>query len=196
MRLHFVQNTDNTDEKDINFENMRMNRLNLRKTLAIAICLTATIVFSACNKDDENENVTVKFDEKTFFEQKELWQQSNTKDYEYRLRAYGFMYYYGKIIVEDGDFINDVVLHENSLPIVSGFSNYSTIDLVYETIEEMFNSCNNGTERSDFYYTEIIVEYDKTNHIPIKINYKYYCSPDLAIDGTFDYTIADFNKLN
>ena len=171
---------------------MRINRLSLRKAVAIAICFTIMTVFSGCNKDE----VIVKFDEKTFFEQKKLWQLSNTKDYEYQLRANGFVYYYGKIIVENGSFSNDIILHENSDSVVSGFLNYSTIDLVYEIIEEMFNLCNNRTEKSDFYYTEVVVKYDKTNHIPIKINYKYYCSPNLEVDGTFDYTITNFNKLN
>ena len=169
------------------------DRLSLRKVVAIAICLAAMTVFAGCTKDE----VFVKFDKKTFIEQRKLWQLSNTKDYEYHLFASGFGSYYGKIIVENGNFNNDVILHENSQSVVvSGFLNYSTIDLVYETIEKMFNSCNNSTKKSDFYYTEILVEYDKTNHIPIKINYKYYCSPNLAVDGTFDYTITNFNKLN
>ena len=166
--------------------------------VAIAICFTAMTVFSGCNKDEVR--VEVEFDEKTFMEQKKLWQLSNTKDYEYHLRAIGFISYDGKIIVENGSFSNEVILVE--LPeeyegtySVSRFPNYSTIDLVYEAIEEMFNYCN-GAERSDFYCTEIVVEYDKTNHIPIEIHYKYYCSPRMIVDGTFDYTITDFNKLN
>ena len=171
---------------------MRINRLSLKKLVATAICFAVMTVFSSCNKDE----LIVKFDEKTFIEQKKLWQLSNTNDYEYHLLANGFVYYYGKIIVKNGSFNNDIILHENSHSVVSGFSNYSTIDLVYEIIEEMFNSRNNGTKKTDFYYTEIFVEYDKINHIPIKINYKYYCSPNLAVDGTFDYTITNFNKLN
>ena len=161
--------------------------------VAIAICLAAMTVFSGCNKDE----VIVKFDEKTFIEQKKLWQLSNTKDYEYHLHASGFMNYYGKIIVENGSFSDEVILHEYPHSVaVSNFLNFSTIDLVYESIEEMLNSCSNGTKKSDFYYTEILVEYDKINHIPIKISYLYYCSPRLAVDGTFDYTITNFNKLN
>ena len=167
-------------------------RLSLRKVVAIAICLAAMTVFAGCIKDE----VSVKFDKKTFIEQRKLWQLSNTKDYEYHLFASGFVLYYGKIIVENGSFNNEVILHEYSHSIVSGFLNYSTIDFVYETIETMFNSCNNATKNEDFYYTEIIVEYDKLNHIPIKISYKYYCSPNLAVDGTFDYTITKFSKLN
>ncbi|MCL2074195.1 MAG: DUF6174 domain-containing protein [Marinilabiliaceae bacterium] len=171
---------------------MQINRLSVRKVVAIAACLTVTAMFSGCNKDE----VIVKFDKKTFIEQKKLWQLSNTKDYEYHLLADGFVYYYGKIIVENGNFKNDEILHEYSHPIVSTFSNYSTIDLIYETIEGMFNSCKNETKKSDFYCTEIFVEYDKINHVPIKIEYKYYCSPNIVVDGTFDFTITNFNKLN
>lgn len=148
-------------------------------------------VFSGCNKDE----VIVKFDKKTFIEQKKLWQLSNTKDYEYNLLAKGFIYYDGKIIVENGSFKNDVVLYGSSLSVDSFFLNYSTIDLVYKTIEEKFNS-NNGATKSDFYCAEIFGEYDKINHIPIKINYKYYCYPNLVVHGTFDYTITNFSRLN
>ena len=169
-----------------------MNRLRLRKVVAIATCLAAMIVNSGCKKDE----FIVKFDEKTFIEQKTLWQLSNVKDYEYHLHAIGEIFYYGNIIVENGSFKDEVILQEYSQSINYTFPNYSTIDLVYQTIEEMFNSCKNSTKKSDFYYTEIFVEYDKITHIPTKINYKYYCSPNLAVDGTFHYTITNFNKLN
>ena len=171
---------------------MQINRLNLRKVVAIATCLVAMTVFSSCEKDE----FIVKFDEKTFIEQKKLWQLSNTKDYEYHLRANGFIFYYGNIIVENSNFKSEEILQEYSGSIISTFPNYSTIDLVYQTIEEMFNTYKSSTNKTDFYYTEILVEYDKINHIPTKINYKYYCSPNLAIDGTFDYTITNFNKLD
>ncbi|MDR2922283.1 MAG: hypothetical protein LBU85_02935, partial [Treponema sp.] len=56
----------------------------------------------------------------------------------------------------------------------------------------------NNTVQSEnkLYYTEIVVEYDKINHIPIEINYKYYSPPELMVDGTFNYKITEFNKMN
>ena len=147
------------------------------------------VVCSSCKKD-----VVVKFDKNTFVEQKQLWQASNTKDYEYDLFASGFLSYYGKIIVENESFKKQIDLQDYSESLIPFFPNYSTIDLIYKTIEENFNRYN-GTKKSDFYYTEILVEYDKINHIPIKINYKYYCSPRLAVDGTYNYTITNFDKL-
>ena len=139
----------------------------------------------------EDDNVHVKFDERTYNEQKQLWQASNTKDYEYHLFASGFLMYDGIISVEDGNFKNEELLHEYSVSSVD--LGYSTIDMIYERIENTYK-LSNDTKNSDFYYTEILVEYDKTNHIPIKIIYHTYISPSIAVDGTFDYTISNFNK--
>ena len=153
-------------------------------TVAIALfCL-----LTACNEDDY---VHVKFDQKTFNEQKQLWQASHTKDYEYQLFGSGFMMYDVKITVEDGNFKDEEILHEFSVSSVG--SGYSTIDMIYERIEEMYKYYN-GSEKSDYYIKEIKVEYDKINHIPIQINYVAYISPDLAVDGTFDYSITNYLK--
>ena len=155
--------------------------MTMKQTMII---LTVLLVCS-CSKD-----VSVKFDRRTFVEQRQLWQASNTKDYEYHLFASGFMMYYGKITVENGSFKSHEILHEHS---TSVFLEYSTIDKIYQTIEEMYNFYN-GTIKSDSYCKEISVEYDKTNHIPVKINYIHHFSPDIAVDGTFDYEITNFKK--
>jgi len=135
----------------------------------------------------------VKFDQKTFVEQRQLWQKANIKNYQYQLSAIGFIYYYGTIFVENGQIKNDLPFVEHSD--IENFMNYSTIDEIYKTIEEMFNSYNN-TKRSknDVYYNEIFVEYDKIKHIPIEIIYNYYAPPDVALDGTFHYKIAEFSE--
>ena len=158
----------------------------MKKGMTVVIALFCLL--TACSED---AYVHVKFDQKTFNEQKQLWQASNTKDYAYHLLASGFMMYDGKITVEDGNFKNEEILHEFSVSSIG--SGYSTIDMIYDRIEEAYKFYN-GAQKSDFYYTEIKVEYDKTNHIPINIHYVCYVSPELAVDGTFDYSITDFNK--
>ena len=127
----------------------------------------------------------VKYDERTFHEQKQLWQASNTKDYEYHLFADGYILYDGKIIVENGRFKEDEILHALSIPSIDMLIGYSTIDRIYETIEEAIKYNT---------YKEIWVEYDKINHIPIRINFIREETPGLAVDGTFDYSISDFKK--
>ena len=137
--------------------------------------------------------VRVKFDKETFLEQRQLWQQANIKNYQYRLSAIGFIYYYGTIFVENGQFKNDLPSVEYSN--IENFMNYSTIDEIYKTIEEMFNSYNNTKQsEKNVYYTEIFVEYDKIKHIPIEIIYHCYVPSDVALDGTFHYRIAEFSK--
>jgi len=154
----------------------------------IIICVVS-MLFSCVNLSEST--VQVKFDQKTFVEQRQLWQDAKIKNYQYQLSAIGFIYYYGTIFVENGKIKNDVASVENSN--IENFMNYSTIDDIYKTIEEMFNS-NKKQSKKDVYCTEIKVEYDKIKHIPIDIIYSYYASPDIALDGTFHFKITEFSE--
>jgi len=156
----------------------------------ITICMVF-ILFSCVNLSEFT--VQVKFDQKTFVEQRQLWEKASIKNYQYQLSAIGFIYYYGTIFVENGKIKNDVASVEYSD--IENFMNYSTIDDIYKTIEEMFNSYNNTRQsKTDVYCTEIKVEYDKVKHIPIDIIYSYYASTDIALDGTFHYKITEFKE--
>jgi hypothetical protein len=115
------------------------------------------------------------------------------RDYQYQLFAIGFIPYYGTVFVEDGKYKNDAPLDMNFD--INGFLDYSTIDKVYETIERMFDSNKEELSEKAVYMTRISVEYDKVNHVPLAIKYHYHIPPDVAFDGTVDYKIADFQKL-
>jgi len=127
-------------------------------------------LFVSCEK-----NVKVGFDHEAFYEQKQLWQTSNVTDYKYHLRAAGWYgmntpIYDGTIIVKNGNY-------SNNLPVNDHFeldNNYSTIDEIYKTIENMFNENNNKKiSMYDGFLDRISVTYDEINHIPIKIGYAY-----------------------
>jgi len=157
------------------------------------IIICAVFTFFSCANLSEIK-VQVKFDKKTFVEQRQLWQQANIKNYQYQLSAFGgISYYSGTIFVENNQIKKDLPSVEGTD--IENFMDYSTIDEIYKTIEERFNSYNN-TKRSkkEVYYTEIIVEYDKAKHIPIDIIYRFYIPSDVVFDGTSHYKIAEFNK--
>jgi len=155
------------------------------------IFLAVFILFwISCDSNIES-NILASFDHKTFTEQRQLWQDSNTMNYTYTLSATGFIFYYGDIFVENGIFKNDIPHDEYSD--IDYFINYSTIDEIYQTVENMYNEIITAS-KSDFYFTDILVTYDKENHIPTKIIYTYFSSPDLAVDGTFFYEISNFIK--
>ena len=157
----------------------------------IIIVLFVVFVFVSC-LDLPKSTIQVKFDQKTFFEQRQLWQEASIKNYQYQLSAIGFIYYYGTIFVENGQFKNDLPYVEYSN--IENFINYSTIDEIYKTIEEIFIFYNNAEQaKGDVYYTEIFVEYDKIKHIPIEIIYYYHAPSDVALDGTFHYRITEFS---
>jgi hypothetical protein len=156
----------------------------------IIICV-GFIFFSCANLTEFT--VQLKFDQKTFAEQKQLWQQANIKNYQYQLSAIGFIYYYGTIFVENGQIKSDLPSVEYSN--IENFMNYSSIDEIYKTIEEILNSYNDTKQsKKNVYCTEIFVEYDKIRHIPIDIIYYYYTPAGVVHDGTFHYKIAEFSK--
>jgi len=141
-------------------------------------------------------NVTVQFDQETFHKQRQQWQESNIKNYTYNLRAYGFVGFDGKIIVENGMFKES--FPDGGFSSDGIFSHYSTIDNIYSTLKDHYDTYNNNkySKLFDSYCEGIYVEYDNINHIPIKIQYKYSHPPMVAVDGTFDYEISDFEKSN
>jgi len=158
----------------------------------VVLYMVIIILFTTCDLFDIT--VKVKFDQKTFNEQRLLWQASNIKDYQYHLSAMGFDGYSGTIFVENGVFKNDITSNEYFT--IEHFKDYSNIDEIYKTVEKVFYLYNNTKQSiSDFYYTEIAVKYDKTNHIPTEIHYIYYNPPGVAVDGTFDYEISNFSNL-
>ena len=157
--------------------------------MRIIILFISVIIFISC----EEKVVQVEFDQKTFIEQRQLWQESNIKNYQYQFSVFGNPSYHGTIFVENRTFKYDSPLDEYSD--IANFIEYSTIDDIYNTIENTFNLYNN-TKQSihDAYYSKIIVEYDKINNIPISISYRYTAPPDVWLDGPFDYEITNFGS--
>jgi hypothetical protein len=162
--------------------------------IIIPLCLFTIISCTGVSKSGGIKK-TVEFDQKTFSEQKQLWHDSNVRNYQYQLFAIGFISYYGTVFVEDGNYKNDTPLDTNFD--INDFQDYSTIDKIYETIGKIFDlNNNNNKEQSEktVYMTEISVEYDKINHVPLTLKYHYHIPPDVAYDGTSDYKITNFQK--
>ena len=168
----------------------RGDSMKITAGLIISFCL---FTFISCTSVSKADNM-VKFEHKTFSEQRQLWRDSHTRNYQYQLFAIGFIGYYGTVYIEDGNYKNDTPLEKYFD--ITNFLDYSTINKIYETIERMFE-LNNTDEQSEkaVYMTEIAVEYDKINHVPLTIKYHYHIPPDVAFDGTFDYKITNFLKL-
>ena len=154
----------------------------------VFMILVATVWF-ACKEEVNVDVVNVKFDEKTYLTQKQLWQSSNIQDYRYEIFSHGFSIYHAEITVENGDFKEEVLLNEDASSIIP---NYTTIDKIFESIGSVFYNYQ-GSQKSDYYCTEISVEYDKVNHIPIQVRFEYYVSPDLAVDGNYQFDISNFS---
>ena len=161
------------------------------KKLVILFCVT--FLFVSC--DIFKTTVYVKFDNKTFIEQRKLWQDSNVKNYQYKFSNNRFFYSYdGILFIEDGEFKYDLPTEYSD---ISNYKKFTTIDEIYKTIEETYNLFNNTKQsKNDVYVTEIIIEYDKINHIPNTIYFKEYVPPDLVIEGTSYYAITNFLRMD
>ena len=162
----------------------------MKKTIVLNITfLVIFVLFSTCIND---YYVEVVFDQETFAEQRQLWQQSNIKNYQYKFSNNMFFYSYcGLLFIENGEFKYD--LPETEYSDISKYKNFSTIDEIYKTIEETYNWAKNTKRtKNDVYITEIIIEYDKINHIPNIVYFKEYVPPGLFIEGTLYYEITNF----
>ena len=163
------------------------------KNLVFLFCVS--FIFLSCD-DIIKTTINVKFDKKAFYEQRQLWQDSNIKNYQYNFSNNMFFYSYnGILFIENGIFkydLPDAEYHE-----LENYKNYyTTIDEIYKTIEETYNMCNGSKHsKNDVYITEIIIEYDKINHIPNTIYYKEYVPPGLMIEGSLYYIISNFEKM-
>jgi hypothetical protein len=159
---------------------------NLNHWIFVVFFVVISFVVISCPNED---TVYVKFDRDTFTEQRQLWQQSNVKNYKYDLVVAGKVGITYTIIIEDGNF-------KNSSPQTLANTGYSTIDEIYKTIEEeSLNLYNIALQtKSDGYYAEILVEYDKVNHIPIEIQYIYNRYPYPPVGEPSYYKINNFNK--
>ena len=166
----------------------------MKNIIVLSITILAIfVVFSTCTNDlDEDYYVEIVFDKETFAEQRQLWQESNTLNYQYKLSNYEFFYwYYGILIIENGEFKYDIPETEGSD--INEYKRFSSIDEIYKTIEEAYNLSNNTKQsKDDIYLTEIIIEYDKINHIPSTIYFKLYVPPNMFIEGTGYYQITNF----
>jgi len=128
---------------------------------------------------EEVFEVEVKFDLDTFNKQKQLWKESNVKDYKFVYKeGYDFE---DEITVKDG--IN--MRHESN----------ATIDSIYEEIENAFHESNKKRHSpNDLYLYEIDVEYDEINHIPIEYNFYFSDDETVVLDRRFAI-IEDFEKV-
>jgi hypothetical protein len=161
--------------------------------IIISFCLFTFISCTSVSNKSDDIVTTVKFDHKTFSGQRQLWRDSNVRNYQYQLSAIGAFPYFGTVYVENGNYKSNTPLE--SYFDITNFLDYSTINKIYETIERMFD-LNNKEDQSEkaVYMTEISVEYDKINHIPLAIEYHYHIPTDVAFDTTSIYRIANFQK--
>ncbi|MBQ1998793.1 MAG: hypothetical protein II220_04835 [Spirochaetales bacterium] len=135
--------------------------------------------------------VDVDFDSETYERELEAWKEAKITKYEYTYEMHG-----------DGGGFYNVSVDGNKCEVtdkITGetyINNDYRIEKIYEDIKSHYD-WSQGTEINScdslyFYYSEIIVQYDTVNHIPLTISYIYEVPENLAVDGTFYYKITDF----
>ena len=156
---------------------MKKNVLSL---LPILIIVTACSTF-----------VDVNFDMTTFEQEQKAWNEAKITKYEYTYESWG-----------EGGELYKVRVNNDKCEIIDEYSGKSFFDDEYR-IENIYKKIKSGYDWSQgteikpcedlyFYYSEIIVKYDTTYHIPLTIRYIYEAPENLAVDGTFYYKLTDF----
>jgi len=162
------------------------------KIIGLFIVLSLILLSCEANKS----NVKVEFDQEAFIAHRQKWQQANVNNYKYQLIAYDNKEkkeYSAIITVENG------IYKENSLTSddfnINDFLNFSTIDKIYNWLESTYNENDIFRfTKIGAYVTNIYVEYDEINHIPVIINYKIKAPFFIDINGIDYFKINNFEK--
>ena len=121
------------------------------------------------------------------------WQESDISNYQYRISNHwgtGMGNALNSIvIVKGGNYFDEINLEEyqKNIPVIREYRRqYMTIDSIYKYLEEEFINYKN--ENIDFingHCKNIIIEFDKDNHIPVAIIWEFWQNPFINISGTF-----------
>jgi hypothetical protein len=149
------------------------------------------------------ENVIVVFDYNKFKKEEALWNTSKPPNYQFNFYLdnnnnlnYGSVYVNTLIIVENGAFKNQIPVDYN------GYTHKTyrneTIDDVYEYIEKEYLRYNNYRPKpTSSTLTQIDIEYDTKNHIPIEVKLCYQLTGVLPeISYSTDLILITEYKVN
>lgn len=164
-----------------------IKKILLLMKLPLLLFILTGCNLDSSNKDKETEksNKEISFDYETFTYHKNAWIRSDIKNYSYTYYSSGFSHWYAEVFVENGEFIR-LNEYENS----NSMEFYKdTMTDLYNSIEEIFHS---ERDNDDFYITSIRVEYNKDNNTIKSVDYDYYKSPKIEVDGNFSYSISNF----
>jgi hypothetical protein len=164
-------------------------------SFALIVCLG---ILSSCDSLFK-VTVVVDFDYDKMNSEKELWNSLKPNNYQYifsDIENGPGLYSPTKalILVENGQYKGQNVFEQYN----ETNEYFQTIDKIYETIEETYREYNHTKhyKNNDVYLTKIKIEYDEGNHIPVRIDFYYYVSKNVAdAPEHWMYTIKDF-KIN
>ena len=140
---------------------------------------------------------------KEYLFEKNKWNESEITNYQFRIRnhwAIGMGNALNSVvIVKDGEYFDEynIGTEDYMKNIIRDWNEeYKTIDSIYEYLKECFDFYKN--EKIDFikgYCKNIVVKFDKDNHIPIAIIWEFWHNPIVNISDRLYYTaiyIEDF----
>jgi hypothetical protein len=136
--------------------------------------------------------------------EKQLWENFEIKDYNFRIsnvRTGGIVQLFDStIVVKNGHYFSEIVENNKNefynylFPVNEVFQKYTTIDNLYNSIEEFIESYDKKLEKEDYTYgycNNITIEYNYNNHIPIRIEYDYWHNPFVNVSDRLKYYAID-----
>lgn len=164
------------------------------KAKFLLFCLFISLCVISC--DDQNDTVSVDFDEAVFVENMDKWNELNLQDYSYEYSNSGYSYSgiasHSKIEIVDGEVEKIEALVENG---IQDADKYIINDL-FEEIAEKYptNGCKENS--SEVYLEEIRVKYDEKYYFPTEVYYIYHIPEDMVGIWNLHQYITNFEITN
>ncbi|MRT94509.1 DUF6174 domain-containing protein [Ancylomarina sp. 16SWW S1-10-2] len=138
------------------------------------------VSFCLISCDNEDDTVCVDFDEDTFVENLNNWNQLNLQNYSYEYSNSGYSYSgiasnIGIVIV-DGDVDTLVALTENGIQDADSY----LIDDLFAEIQSTFVDNEDRKLTSEVYIKEIEVVYDEQYFYPKEVHYIYHVPEEMV----------------
>ena len=137
---------------------------------------------------------SINFDYDEFLMNQSKWNrhQFSLTNYSYDFFSFGFSPYSWHAEVKT----NSISFSSMSFPIEYHFIVGKSMDEIFYDIENTYLTYSylfeTDTYDKEYYLTDIIIKYETNYNFPKEILYRFYNSPDIAVDGNYYSVISNF----
>ena len=158
----------------------------IMKTRLLLLIAFIGFTMISCDKEENTDEYIFEFDEETFKNEKQAWEQLNYQNYSYTFSSESSSY----------------GLIENNITVTNGIAVGDNEDMEAYTISEIYNNCENtansylsgSMNNGESFHISYFLKYDKEFHIPTKISFTRYNMPPGG--GGYSSELSNFKILD